>query len=661
MTKKFKHLMSPLQVGNHLLKSRIISTPCAPRFIQENETYPTEGLIQHYANKAKGGAAIVHVSGSKIALDDSMKPPALRHTIEFVYDGDVNHYLSQLANAVHDQGSFATIVEKHLYDTKKYDISPVQEFSFSGSLDADLAVGQELTEAQIRQATEEMVERVHKLYTIGFDGVYLHMSYQAMLLGRSLSPLTNKRTDKYGGSFENRMRLAIETASAIKEACGKDFIIEASLTGEERDPITNEPIPGGWTIEDTIHYCEMLEGLVDIVHVRGWHIDNQQPLGFIPDTPPYLELAEKVKAANPPVKILSHCGFHDPYQMEETIAQGKVDLIGMARAWIANPNFGDLVADDREDDIIPCIRCNKCFQAYSNSPYITRCSVNPRFGIEHRYKTLIDPPGPSRKVAVVGGGPAGMIAATETAKRGHKVTIFEKSDELGGQLKITDYVSFKWPLRDYKDYLKHQVEKLGVEVRYNTEATPEMLDAEGFEAIYLAMGSVPRTLPIPGADGSAGVPVYSAVQVFGHEDELPDEIVIIGGGETALETGMHLAEHGHKVTIICLDEIIGAAMSPLHYRSLVMEAAGKLDSLEIKVNASANAIAADGVHYLDAEGAEQVQPAEAVIISVGSRPLREEALPFAQCDGRLFIIGDNCEVGSVYELSHQAYFAAMKI
>lgn len=309
----------------------------------------------------------------------------------------------------------------------------------------------------------------------------------------------------------------------------------------------------------------------------------------------------------------------------------------------------------RGEDIVPCIWCNKCHGTMT-PPWISFCSVNPRLGIDPMLLKTLPEGHSSKKTAVIGGGPIGMRAAIMAAQQGHQVTLFEQTDYLGGQLKHSDYVSFKWPLRDYKNYLVRQLRKNGVTVRMQTKATPGLLEQEGFEAVIAATGAVPN---IPAfaqdAEGKLLPGLKTCLDVFGHEAELGKRVVIVGGSETGVETGMHLCELGHKVTVLTRQFELAHDASHLHAITMAIVTYDPEDHHEIIkcawekypnfrgiVHASTTAVTPTSVTYLDQDGVSHRLEADSVVICGGMKAQRDEALAFYGAAPRFFMTGD-CE------------------
>lgn len=289
------------------------------------------------------------------------------------------------------------------------------------------------------------------------------------------------------------------------------------------------------------------------------------------------------------------------------------------------------------------------------APWITFCSVNPKLGIDPMILENLPAVHP-KKVAIVGGGPIGMRAALMAREQGHQVTLFERSDYLGGQLRHSDYVSFKWPLRDYKDWLKKQLESREVEVRLNTEATPEMIAAESFDAVIVAAGAVPNIPAFAGnEDGKLKDGLMTCLDVFGNEDKLGKKVIIVGGSETGVETAMHLCEKGHEVTVLTRQKELAHDASKLHSITMAIVEFDPVDLHEIHkpawakypnfhgiTNATTQTLTANSVTYLDAEGKEHTLTADSVVICGGMKARRDEALRFYGSAPRFLMTGD-CE------------------
>lgn len=315
------------------------------------------------------------------------------------------------------------------------------------------------------------------------------------------------------------------------------------------------------------------------------------------------------------------------------------------------------MAEGRADDIVPCLRCNKCHGRGKNDRFTTTRSVNPRFGFEAVDRYIGIGPGDFKKVAVIGGGLGGMRCALYLAERGHKVTIYEAADELGGAIRHADYIPFKWTLKDYKDFLIHQVQKHGIEVCLNTRVTPDMLGDE-YDTVIAAVGAEPVIPRIPGADGPN---VAIATDAIMNSQEIGKTVVVIGGGEVGVETGMFLVQGGREVTVIEMRSELATDSTLLHYRSMFQAAWEATPGFSFVVNATAKEIASDHVIYVDADGVEHGIPAESVVLSVGMRAKTDEALSFYGTGRAFWMVGDYVKPGTIQTTNRSAYGVAHNV
>lgn len=642
----YSNLLSPIKIGNTLFRNRIFSSPSMPHYHQDAGKFTGENLIAHFAGRAKGGAALVTCSGTKIYP----KTDVTDHFIQLdLFDPQIQVFLSQMVDAIHFYGAKASII----LDSPKRDgydvIGGIPSHSVAGD-DSQSTIGKELPAYMIDEIADEYAEQCVIFKRCGFDMVFVHMSYQQFLPARFLTPQLNKRTDEFGGPIENRAKFALKVFERIKQRCGKDFLIEASLTPEEGN--------GGLTMEESAKFIEMAKDNLDIVQLRYNHIDTSVPMGFQNDPTPWRGMARRFRALvkHTGVMVDTVGGYLDPAVCEEVIREGEADVLSMARGLIANPNFGTLLYQDRADDIIPCIRCNKCHVSSHADPYLSVCSVNPYLGYEARMEWMLQPAEEKKKVAVVGGGPGGMKAALACEVRGHKVTLFEQSDRLGGLLKHADVCSFKWPIRQYKDWLIYQLGKHSVCIRLNTKATAELLAREGFDEVIVAVGSSP-VLPsrIKGLERDN---VWTAVDVYGNEEKLAHEVVVIGGGEIGAETALHLAQKGHSVTVVEMQDRLAADATPIHYRSLFEMEWEKEPNFHYVVNATCTEISDKGVTYRTAEGGEQTIPAGSIVIAAGMKPNTEEAKALYHPTYAAHLVGDCDKVGNIQKVTRSAVGAA---
>ncbi len=465
--------------------------------------------------------------------------------------------------------------------------------------------------------------------------------------------MTNDRKDEYGGDIAGRGKLALDMCRAIKEACGKDFLIDLWIAGEEEDE-------GGIRIEDTIEFAKLAEGLVDILHIRGGNINYCHPTGFnsVEDEPYTLHIARAVKASGSKIVVAAAGGYGDPVKDEAYIANGELDMVAIARQFICDSDYGKKIYEDRPEDIVPCQRCAKCHVPFERGPWTFVCSGNPQMGLVYQLDQMIDPPTCKKKVAVIGGGVAGMEAALVAAERDHRVVLFEKTDKLGGQLIHSDFAAFKWPLRNFKDYMIRQVEKSNIEVSLTCEASPELIRENAFDVVIVACGAVPKRLDIPGAWEEH---TWLPIDVYGKEEQLGHKVVVVGGGDIGTETALYLAECGHDVTVLTRQSRIAPDATCTHYREMFEERWSQNDKFHFITEVQTKEIKGNSVLYVDVQGEEHTEKADSVVLASGRIGLVDEALQFTDAANEFYFIGDCKRPGSVQTCMRSAFATASRI
>lgn len=658
MQSKYPHLLAPIKIGKYILKNRMQSSNSMPHFSQGSEPYPADPTIAHFLGRARTGAAFITLGG----FEDSVNAPPfpdtldLSHFPEFELRNPQNqNYMTELIEAMHAVGSIVSgslfsSTRCFRYETEDHQVEFV-DANPKGvpGLAFDASIGDDVPKENLVKIAKSYGQKAALYRRLGYDAVTIHMSYRAQLPGQLLSPLTNRRTDEFGGCFENRARFSLMMLQEIRKAVGNDMLIEIQFSGEEG--------PGGYDAEEGIRFLKLFEPYVDIVQVRSSDGDPNHPIPFELNPTPFLEMAARIKAAGLDFVVSNVGGFFDPEAADRAIAEGKLDMVAMARAWISNPNYGELVYRGQKEDIVPCLRCNKCHGRSMRDVLTTVCSVNPKFGFEAVDRYLVTPVESSKNIAVIGGGPGGMRMALYLSDRGHKVTIFEAEAQLGGAIKHADYVDFKWTLRDYKAYLIRQVEKRGITVVLNTRITPSMVEGR-YDAVIAAIGARPLIPDIPGVDGSN---VTVATDAIIHSEKIGSNVVVIGGGEVGVETGMFLAQQGRNVTVIEMRDQLAADATFMHYRSMFQAAWEAIPSFHSVLNATAKRITEDCVTYTDKDGVEHAIPADSVILSVGMRAKSEEALAFYGTAERFYMVGDCKQPGTIQTTNRNVYATAMSI
>ncbi|MBP2651324.1 MAG: FAD-dependent oxidoreductase [Firmicutes bacterium] len=660
MNNRYSDLLSPIKIGNAILKNRMTSTASTPHFLQGVEPYPTEKFITHFANRAKNGAAAITINHLHVDEERNFGSSVIDNVpghfnMVDLRDYSCQNYLCQMVDALHFYGALAV----GYLNSPSVEMPDTEKNGGGGPMGGPFARIDitKITEKMIEKYVADIVEEAVVLKKLGFDMLSLHCCYRGAIHTRFLSSLTNERTDRWGGSLENRARFILKIFESIKNACGRGFPLECVISVSEPE--------GGYAVEEMIEFAKLAEGKIDILHLRAGLQDPQHPLGYTStaeNPTPYLAETAIVKASvaarDGKILIGASAGFQDLDWANKAIAEGKADLICMARSWIVDPEYGKKAYEGRGEDVVPCIRCNKCHVSNGSDSFRSLCSVNPLVGLEDKIDRMISAPTGIKKVAVIGGGPAGMKAAIVAAERGHEVTLFEKTNYLGGELKHADYASFKWPLKNFKDYLVRELYKKGVTVRLNTETTKAMLEGQGYASVIVAIGSEAVIPGIPGVDGDN---VVLASAVFGKEAALAEKVVVIGGGEIGVETGMYLAELGHKVTVIEMARELIEDAPHAHYKFMVQDAWKKLDNFNSVVNARCMGIDSDGVRYVDKSGQEYKIEAGSVIIAVGTKPKTDEAMALFGTGAVTAVVGDCVRATGIANAMRTAFAAAVVI
>lgn len=394
MSKKYRHLLSPLKIGNRVIKNRMTAANYKKHFIQGPEEYPTENVITHFVNKAKNGAAIVCFPGiefaSRVPGDHYMPPYNVSNNFN-------QHYVCQVADGIHLFNSLCLApLMLNLPMTVGSSFKPGETPEFYDVSDGVLSMyimgdpfcemfGQHYSKPYpkevLQDAAKLAVEQATLLKSLGIDGIIIGNT-------RFLSPLTNKRKDEYGGSLENRMRFIMDVCRAVKAACGPDFIISTNITVPEAQE-------GGWTLEDAIEACKMLEGLADIVGVYGDEIDPRHVTQFEPKMP-YADACAAIRAgiADRPNHVIIETmgGYTDPDDMEQIIAEGKADLISMARAFIADPEFGQKVYEAGPRTSPPACAATSATVPAATTPGLTPAPSTPPGAMSTRSSGCSTPP-----------------------------------------------------------------------------------------------------------------------------------------------------------------------------------------------------------------------------------------------------------------------------
>jgi len=640
---QFTHLFEPIKVGNVELKNRMVMLAIGTGYPEPDGTVG-DRLLNFYIERARGGVGLV--VAPFIPFDMAIP------FIPGLYDDRFIPSARRLTDAVHAYGTKIApqFLGQYFWVNKKTGafefIAPSAVFNkMIGTTPRALSL------EEIHLLVDEYGEAGSRAREAGFDAIELPMGI-GYLLNRFISPCTNKRTDEYGGTLENRMRFPLEIIDRIHKCAGEDYPIICRVSVEEY-------MEGGHTLEDSKKVVSILEAAgVQAIDVQvGWH---ECPVPLVVMSVPrgaFVYLAEETKkVVNIPV--IAAYRINTPELAEQILADGKADLIGLGRALLADPEFPNKAKEGRSDEIRSCIACSNCldniltgYKSGTMSPAI--CSLNPRLGKEAEY--TIEPAGVVKKVLVVGGGPGGMEAARVAALRGHQVTLCEKGEELGGQLRVACLPPYKDELGSLIKNMAIQVRKAGVEVRLNTEVTSELVEKENPDVLVLAVGATPLIPDIPGVGQDN---VVTAVDVLTRRKIVGETAVIVGGGMVGCEAAEFLADLGKKVTIVEMLPKIGSDYGAT-YRHVVLRRLRET-GIKMETNVMVEEITDRGVKA-KRDGAAEFFPGDTVVLAVGFKSNKELGERLSGKVPAPYSIGDCVEPRRVKEAIEEGFVLAREI
>lgn len=662
-------LFQPITINGMPVKNRIFMP--AMHMNMAGNYAVTDRLVDFYAERARGGAGLITVGYATV--DERSGNPGNIGAHQDVYIPG----LTRLATAIRENGARASVQLNH---AGRYNHSmlmggkqPVAPSAIASRLTRETP--KELGTAEIREIVECFAQAARRVKEAGFDAVEI-LSGTGYLISEFISPLTNKRCDEYGGSFDNRIRFGLEVVAAVRQVVGKEFPLLVRMNG-------NEFMKGGTSRQELQEYAVRLAAAgVDALCINvGWHeaqvpqIVTEVPRGVFA----YLARGIRERVSIP--VIASH-RINDPHVARELLSDGYCDMVAIGRALIADPYFPDKARSHHESDIIHCVACAQgCFDNLFKMKAV-ECLCNPRAGYE-RSRALVRTGNPLN-VVVVGGGAAGMSAAVAAAGRGYRVTLYESGGQLGGQLLLAGAAPGREEFLELAADLKRQLELSGATVVFNSSVDEQFLKNAKPDALIIATGGRPITPPIPGADLAH---VVQAWDVLSENVITGKRVAVIGGGAVGVETALLLAEKGTlsgealKFLLVhgaeSLEELYGLATRGSKEVTVIEMLGelgrnfgkstrwGMLQDLErygVKTRATARVveISADCVR-IECAGIMEDIPADTVVLAVGTRshnPLQElvaaSGIPFR-------VAGDALQPAMVFDAIHQGFSAGCEI
>ena len=645
----YPHVFSPVKIRNIELKNRLVFSPVVSGHAGVANGEVTEALVKFLGAQARSGVGMVTIGASPV---DQGRARDFYGSLSVCRDTDVPG-LHRLVEEVHRYGAAISCEILHAGRI-------AQPGALAGrkawvpwlAPDMDPNAFEEINEAQMDEVIGEFQAAAVRLRDAGFDMVMIHGAH-GNLVSAFLSPATNQRTDAYGGSPENRMRFPLKLVRKVREAVGDDMAIDFRIS-------QNEYVDGGIELEDVIAFLQAASPYIDDAHLSGgWIFDPVYVKYMMPGYPQDRCLnIPRTAVVHDKLDIPVTCvgNIPDIATAEKILAEGKADIVAMARNILADMDFVNKAYRGKPELIRPCLRCIEC----ASRPAVgggVRCSVNPQLGRELYYDS-IQKANQRKKVVVIGGGPAGMMAAQTAIKRGHEVVLFEKEAQLGGRLHEASALFRK--VDHHKRYLAWDVAETmrsGADVRLGVMATPELVMSENPDVVIVAIGAEHI---VPDIEGVESPRVMSVTDADLGRRPIGKRVAIVGGGLSALECGIQLAYEDHEVALlsrIAENDSWHEVMNEL--RSGLIELKDRY-GVEIIDEANAVKITDSGVVCERNESLCEVR-ADTVVLACGLEPNKNAITAFREMMPDVVVVGDAHKTGNIFAANMDAFNVAVEL
>ncbi|SFC20986.1 NAD(P)/FAD-dependent oxidoreductase [Clostridium uliginosum] len=638
---KYSKLFSKGKIGNLELKNRIVM-PAMGTSLATSTGEASDEIIKYYEERAKGGCGLIITEITRVDNETGIGTP------NQLCATDLKHIprLEKLARTIHRYDSKIFLQLHHpgrqthekMLNGKKL-VAPSAIMS-----SAVLEMPRELSTEEVEGLVKKFVISANIAKTSDIDGVEIHAAH-GYLIGEFLSPLTNLREDKYGGSFEKRMRFLTEIVVGIKNTCGAKFPICVRIDGDEF-------VPGGFTLDEAVKASVHLENLgVDAINVSAGTYESVnaiiEPISYPQGWKRHLSQAIKDKIKIP---VIACDVIRKPDFAESLLEEGNLDFVALGRQLLADPEWGKKAVEGREKEIRPCISCLHCIENVMGCK-TTKCAVNARTGRELEYPAF-EKNGQNRVVAIIGGGPSGMEAARILAIKGFKPILFEKGNTLGGSVNLASKPPLKDKLTWFIDNLIYQIKQLNIDIRLNTAPSIDDLKLLNPYAVFLATGSSPIVPKIPGIEKND---VYTIVDVLNRSTSIKGEnIVVVGSGMTGLETAELLVSQGKKVTIIEMQDKIGPGM----YLPNLIDITTRLKKYNVGMIPSMKLVSIDKGSITIENTADKTvvnKVADAIVLSLGVKPNNSMVTELENNFSIVKVLGDSLIPGRIADAIQTAF------
>lgn len=645
-------LLEPYRIGNVKLKNRFVVAPMSLNMA--NEGMITEQIANIYEKYAKGGAALITVGDiivdtplgnnfvNVIAIDDDKYIESLQGL-----NNNLHKYGAKTVAQLSHAGRRAGYLNKRGYLETTRGKIPVAPSAIANPTPG-YVVPNELSIKQIEDIVDKFVQGAKRAISSGFDIIGIHAAHM-YLCSQFLSPLSNHRIDEYGGSLRRRTKFVADIISSIKREVGKDHPIVVRMNGLDG--------PNGNTASEIDEIAiEFERAGADALHVSAGTGNQEMDMNSFPSVTsmyyldgPFIKLTERIKnVVNIPIIAVNK--IRDVDLAEKILENGKADLIASGRNFIADPDYPLKVQSENIEDIRPCLSCCRCLQKLANGDTIT-CTVNPFFGTDENIMTAEY----KKKVVIIGGGPAGMQAAYIAKLKGHDVVLYEKENQLGGQLNEASVPPFKQDLNKFLNYLSNVLIKTDIKLKLGSVVSPDIIAKEKADVIIIAVGG---DAIIPKIHGINTDKVVLVSQVLREKVEIGNEVAIIGGGQVGLETAEFLLQKGKKVTIIEMLQNVGRDMQPF-IRAQLLNNLNKYGAI-ILTNTIAETIIESGI-IVSRNGEQNSIKADNIILSVGYRGKENFIDSFKGLAPEIYSIGNCVKQGNILDAIHGGFEIGIKI
>jgi 2,4-dienoyl-CoA reductase-like NADH-dependent reductase (Old Yellow Enzyme family)/thioredoxin reductase len=632
----FPKIFEPAFLGPLEVRNRLIMAPMGSRLSNENGGV-SPWQVDYYAERAKGGVGTIIVEITGVDSPRGVASPQTLTIHEDFYIGGHN----ELVEAVHAHGARILLQLAHVGRNRRFAMgvqpvapSPIPNRFFG-------VTPRELSREEIEDLVKKFIAAALRAQTAGYDGVELHGAH-GYLIAEFISPLSNRRKDRYGGSLEKRMAFPAEIVQGIRRSAGPRYPILFRFSADEFEE-------GGTSLQDSKKAAKILEEAgADVLHVSAGTYDSMatviEPMSYPEGWKIYL--AEAIKSAVK-IPVIGVGVIRSPEFAERTLKEGRVDFIALGRALLADPHWPRKAREGRVKEIIPCISCNECIGGRTFRSLHVRCAVNPATGREGWLQRL--PREKKKKVVVIGGGPAGLMAALEAKRRGHRVTLYEKSGHLGGQLRLAATPPGREKIGWFGDYLRNQIRRERVKVLLGITATPGKVMREKPDAVILATGAVPLVPDLRGVENPRVCTAWDILE--GRKIGRENTVLILGGGMVGCETALYLAARKNKVTVVEMLE--GVAQDTDFITRADVLSRMKKAGIEILAGRKAEKIGPGEVFLRTSEGKEERIKGDIVVLALGAVPEKNLKMSLRGKVNEIHTIGDARQprkiIDAVYE------------